>query len=562
MRLFQRLGTLRSSLLIIILLCWLLPTLILGAFMGTRISVTLQNKTESALGSQVKHALSSSVSNVEAVNILARNVVYDNEIYPAISAYQTGNLTYELSYQMIRSYLNRKFNREPNCSFAMFISVNDTANTIHTSQGYSAVLQFLRNHKHQALSLLETLDTHSRFVSFDDDVYLIRNLHNTRMERYGMLIIGLHMENVLYPVLSSAQQWDSTYAVSLDDYHYGSFLGEGLADGLIEAGGVLGYSQSAYAGDGMLRIQLQADKQVVYREIYTFRLLMVWLLVLLIPICIGIMFFVNRRIVRPITLLNEASDRIGKGELGVIVPMRGNDELGRLGATFSKMSLQIKDLIDKSYKGEIALRDARIQELQSRINPHFLNNALEIVNWQARMEGNQKVSEMVETLSILLNASMDRSNTHLVTLKEELFITDAYLYFITLQFGKKLTIERTVDHDLLNVQVPRMVIQTLIENAVEHGISISGGGYIELLVYSRNKELIIEVINNGKPLTQNDLARIRNLLDEDTLTTKHIGIRNINQRLKLIFGDLAGLSLSIGAKGETVATIRQPLQKS
>ena len=86
-----------------------------------------------------------------------------------------------------------------------------------------------------------------------------------------------------------------------------------------------------------------------------------------------------------------------------------------LGVAFSEMSLRLKVLIEKSYKEEIALRDARIQALQSRINPHFINNALESINWQARLNGDQNVGEMVETLSVLLNASLDRNEQHLST---------------------------------------------------------------------------------------------------------------------------------------------------
>lgn len=107
------------------------------------------------------------------------------------------------------------------------------------------------------------------------------------------------------------------------------------------------------------------------------------------------------------------------------MPMNGDDELGDLGRAFSNMSTRIAELIDKTYKEEIALRDARIQAMQSRINPHFINNVLESINWQARMEGSQSISAMVEALSVLLNASMARGDRHMVPLREEYDVAQA-----------------------------------------------------------------------------------------------------------------------------------------
>lgn len=559
MRFFKHLGTLRSLLLIIVLLCWLLPTLILGLFMGTRISVTLQEKTQSALRSQIEHGKNAAARNIEAVTALARNVVYDNEVYSAFQAHQEDKTSYETSFRIIRGYLDQKFSREPHCTFALFLPLGDRSSGIYTTKGYDLALRFIQQDRPPVKALLETTDTYCYFASYAGRSYLVRNLHNTRMERYGMLVIGVDMQSILSPLLQSAQQWNAQSALTLDDYHQGNFLQVPDGEGLFEVNSTLCYTQKVLAGDSGLRFQIQANKYEIYREMYTFRLLMVWLFVLLIPLYIGIMLFVNRRIVRPITLLSDASDRIRGGELGVVVPMRGKDELGRLGVAFSDMSLQIKDLIEKSYKEEIALRDTQIQALQSRINPHFLNNALEIVNWQARLNDDQMISKMIETLSVLLNASLDRHNRHLVPLREELNIADAYLYFVSLQFGDKLHLERHVDQSLLGVRVPPLAIQTLLENAVAHGIALAGGGFIKLVVFSSQSQLMIEVINNGPVLTKEDLVRIGALLDDDGSANGHVGIRNINQRLKLIFGDRAGLRLTVGPHGETIATIRQPL---
>ena len=108
--------------------------------------------------------------------------------------------------------------------------------------------------------------------------------------------------------------------------------------------------------------------------------------------------------------------------------------------------------------------------------------------------------------------------------------------------------------------MPRLMMQTLIENAVEHGVAPAGGGRIELNVSCQVEQLVIEVINNGQRLTDEQLARLRSIVSDTKPADGHLGIRNISQRLRLIYGEKAGLFFSIDSHGNTVATIRQPLR--
>ena len=196
--------------------------------------------------------------------------------------------------------------------------------------------------------------------------------------------------------------------------------------------------------------------------------------------------------------------------------------------------------------------------MQSRINSHFLNNALETINWQARMEGSETISTMVEALSCLLNASMDRNERHLVPLSEELVVADAYFYFIGLRFGERLTVWKHIEEGLGDVLVPRLFIQTLVENAIEHGIAPMGGGRIYLTVYLREGRLNVEVINNGKRLSADDLARIRRLMSDEDDPEGHMGIRNVARRLRLLYDDRAALTIRTDERGQTVAAFSIP----
>ncbi len=555
---FRRFLSLRFSILAIVLLCWLIPTLLLGAFLGTRFFSALQEKTEVLLTTAAEQAQVRMMENIDATVALAKDVVYDGELDKAVSDYTAGAISYEKYFSQCRSYLERKYGRERLLDFALFFRIQNPTGLFFTTDDYPEAVYFQLNVLKDVLEMSEELETGCRFFSKGGRVYLARNLYNTKMERYGMIVLGLNASRLLMPAEEACAKMGMESSVRLDRYRSGDAARLDAPAGLSEDGELLLYTLDANTRDYALRFQIRADKRAVYREMETFRTIMTWMFVLLVPICLVIMTFVDRRIIRPIRLLSEASTRIRGGELGVTVPMRGTDELGRLGVAFSSMSTRLKELVDKSYKEEIALKDARIQAMQSRINSHFLNNALETINWQARMEGSDAISDMVEALSLLLNASMDRNERHLTPLREELAVADAYFYFIGLRYGDRLTVWKDIGEGLGDVLVPRLAIQTLVENAIEHGIAPTGGGRIHLTVFLRDDRLTVEVINNGKRLTEEDLSRIRRLMSDEADPEGHMGIRNVARRLKLLYGGRASLSIRPDEHGQTVAAFVIP----
>ncbi|MDD3335241.1 MAG: sensor histidine kinase [Eubacteriales bacterium] len=556
--LWKRMSTLRSSILFIVLLCWLLPTVLLGSFMGTRFFTALKEKTELTLMTETQQAQVRVTENLNSAVTLAKDVVYDDELASAVTEFENDSVSYEAYFSRCRSYLERKFGRERLIDFALFFRNKAPSGIFFTSDDYEQALYFEHNVLEDILTLSDSLDTGCAFLSAGENTYLIRNLFNTKMEKYGILVLGLIGPRLFEPVYEVCNALDMGYGIRLDRYEEGNVNYLEQPRGMSEQGELLLFTLDSVQRDYHLIIQLQANRHTVYKDMEAFQRLMIGMFGLLIPIMTALVYFVNKRITRPIALLSEASTKIRGGELGVTVPMHGSDELGQLGSAFSDMSLQLKELVDKSYKEEIALRDAKIQALQSRINSHFLNNALETINWQARMEGSETISEMVEALSCLLNASMDRNERHLVPLNEELKVADAYFYFVGLRFGKRLTVWRDVDSKAEPLMVPRLAIQTLVENAIEHGIAKMGGGRIWLTVYCRENRLHVEVVNNGQRLSQQELERIRRLLDEEGDAQGHMGLRNVARRLRLLFNDKATLSVRQDEKGQTVAAFSIP----
>jgi len=239
------------------------------------------------------------------------------------------------------------------------------------------------------------------------------------------------------------------------------------------------------------------------------------------------------------------------------VPMRGGDELGDLGVSFSNMSRRIEQLIDKTYKEELALKDAQIQALQSRINPHFINNALEAINWEARIEKSETIPAMVSALSVLLGASMARQDRRMVPLREEMKVADAYIYFIQQRFGEDLTVLRDPDESAMDCLVPLLTVQPVLENAVEHGIAPAGRGQIALSCRRVGGCVRLEISNTGKGITPEDRQRIDSALRGETESGAHLGLSNIASRLQLIYGGRAAIQV-FSENGSTVVRIDVP----
>lgn len=554
------LKSIRMQLILILLMCYLVPTLLLGQYMGGVFFADLQEKTQTALTSSVEHACTLTLQNIRRAIALAKDATYDGELASVHTSYQSGQMNQAEFLRLSRNYIERKYSREELFTFALFIPTENTDMLAYNRAGYEEAMAFVRQLDSRREEMTRDLDTRCLFWEAEGKVYLIRNLMDLRLECFGLLVLGVNQELMLGDVNELADFWDGDVQLMLG--HSGSYTlpWDDMTPGLlqIEENGRIAYVAREKERDYDFGLLLTVSHDRLYGEIGGFRHLMTGLFVLLVPILAAILWYVHRRIINPISLLSQASHRIEEGELGVTVPMHGNDELGRLGSAFSNMSLRIQALIDKTYKEEIALRDAKIQAMQSRINPHFINNALETLNWQARLEGSDSISGMVESLSVLLNAGMGRANRRMVTLNEEIELAKAYCYFVGLRFGDRLKVEMDMPPTLMNAIVPLLTIQPLLENAVEHGIEPAGGGEIILRGIQAGNFLRLTVINSGKPPTEEGWQRIRQSLAGDNHNGQHIGLANISTRLQLIYSGKAAIHVESDGQMRTVVQLDIP----
>ena len=550
--------SLRAQIGLIVLLSYLTPVVLLGVFTGGFLLKRLENQTRAAITSGAEQAWTLTEQKIERTLELARDATYDGELMDSWQKWNSGSIGDNEYTRLCRSYLERKYSREPLLSFVACFPVKKPDMLMYLRGGAMDNTGELQMLCETVLAMGDKLDTRCRFFRFGENMYLVRNLLNLRMERFGMLILGINETSLLQPLTELGQEWDAQVAIRLDDCvnpdTEWADLESGLTDDLKEK---LYYTRLSGDVENGLNMQLTMDRRKQYSEVYSFRMLLLVMALLLIPIMFLIGLYLSRRIVKPLTLLSAASRHIEEGNLGATVPLNGEDELGRLGRSFSKMSLRLKELIDKTYKEEIELKNAQILALQSRINPHFINNALEDINWTARMEGSENISSMVTSLSVLLNATMARQDRRLVTLREEMEVAEAYIYFIQQRFGTDLTVNREIEEKALDGILPLLTIQPLLENAVEHGIAPAGGGTITICCSLNDACMHVKIINTGREIGKEDRERIEAALQGQP-TGKHLGLANIVNRLRLIYGESVTIRVDTDTPGQTTVSIVIP----
>ncbi len=401
---------------------------------------------------------------------------------------------------------------------------------------------------------------------------MIRNLMGRGFKRYAVLVMELNPEEVFESVKSVWEYRGMSVLFEGQQLFSEGDMPEAVDvpvknDEVVMAsiGGRQMVVSSKKSVDGDFTYAVSYDATAVNLEKRSITVTFCILLIFLIPLIYVVMYFFNSKITGPISNLTDASKQIADGNYGVKAKVKENNgEITDLSRNFNKMSEKLSEQFNKIFVEEIALRDANIHALQSQINPHFLNNTLEIINWEARMHGEEKVSSMIEALSVMMSATMDRNRQSLITLEEEMEYVNAYLYIIECRYQERFTHTEEIDEALLPVKVPRLIIQPVIENAVEYGNTGDDRRSIALKIEgTRDGEKVdmkIMIINPGEP-TAEDMAKIKELLTDDIdikpmeERSTRIGIRNVNRRLKMIYGGKSHLTIEPDGNGNTISTI-------
>lgn len=270
-------------------------------------------------------------------------------------------------------------------------------------------------------------------------------------------------------------------------------------------------------------------------------------------------FYLSNLITRPIKRLMKNMTLVEQGKFDNLLDVDSNDEIGLLSVRFEQMSAELKQLVERIYQEQEEKTEAEIRALQAQINPHFLYNTLNSLKWIASMQRSDKIVEMTEALISILRYST-RNASRLVSIREELDNIRHYFTIQKVRYFNKISVVYEIDEELLDALILKLSIQPLVENAIFHGIAdLDEEGIITIAVSrSGERNIAITVSDNGKGMNEETMVQLRQQLLGQDIGFGGIGVSNVHNRIRRVFGVGYGISFHSDSGGGTSFTIMIP----
>lgn len=325
-------------------------------------------------------------------------------------------------------------------------------------------------------------------------------------------------------------------------------------DGCLEQSDVI-YTIQTMEDSGWRVVGVSYVDELITKKVQNVAALLLGLLflVLFTAICSSLVF--SRMISKPVKRLIHAMEEFEDSASDFTYhAVEGSKEIGELSQSFGHMVVQIQQLMEKVREEEITLRKAELRALQAQINPHFLYNTLDAIGWLCEEERTQDAVEMVNALAKLFRISISKGH-EMITVEKELEHARSYLKIEKFRY-KQFTYSFDVEEECLNYYCNKITLQPIIENAIYHGLDrMVDEGEIQIGVHSRGDNLIFTVEDNGIGMTK---EQCREILEGSAGDKTGIGIRNVNNRIKIYFGEQYGIQIDSELDEGTKVTIVMP----
>ena len=408
-----------------------------------------------------------------------------------------------------------------------------------------------------------------KFLSYDDNMYMIRALYDDIGNQYAVMVMEVDGTQIFRGLNSIIWLRDATVSINnveINPAGIGVNLivreSEESDITYIEDGNVVKVRKDQVVGNYNVIYLMLIDSSPLRSMFSTFEKMLTPTLLSIIPLLAFAAWLFVKHFTRPLETMVTAASEIKKGHIGYQIEQQpSSKEFRHLINNFNNMSRETKEQFERSYKEQMALQNERIKALQSQINPHFLNNTLDILGWEARAANNEQISNMIDALSTMLTAAIHRYGTTNAPLRSELEVVDAYLYIIEIRMGDRLRVIKEVDEDLADIMIPCMILQPIVENAIEHGMKDLNEYNLIIRIFEKDEMLVLQVENEGD-FSSEDKENVERLLkwnEEDVNADSEVGIKNVNYRLKLLYGEEAKLKIYRTENSTTMAEISIPI---
>jgi len=414
-----------------------------------------------------------------------------------------------------------------------------------------------------------TPDEHDRVLTA---VRSIRRFHNLSLDELGILAVridvnrlfsdyasGLGREDAQFIIVNSEQEiiypdkidFDMQALSDLQNYEQGYKIVQDH-----DRAYFISHRSSVYTD--WTYITLMPYDEIFQRTVKAKNIVLI-VYVALFLIAVLVAFQLSRRITDPLEKLTIKMRRVQLGNFDyqeddtTVITM---DEVGQIQRHFRIMLERINELIQENYVKQLVIKDTQFKALQAQINPHFLYNTLESINWMAKMSQQSRISQMVESLGFLLRLSISEKEP-VITLERELEIINHYLVIQKLRFEERLEYEVDVTASLRECMIPKLSVQPLVENAIHYGLEpMIEPCRIKIFAEMVDDQVHVTVEDNGAGMT----AEYVEQLEKGDVQPKGtgLGIGNIKERINMLYGDQYGLSIKSKIGEGTSVTLILP----
>lgn len=267
----------------------------------------------------------------------------------------------------------------------------------------------------------------------------------------------------------------------------------------------------------------------------------------------GSIFIVSRFVTKRITYLQRNMQQVAKGNFQVEIQNDSTDEIGDLISGFDSMLSKINSLINEVYDGKIKEKEYEMSALQAQINPHFLYNTLSLINWKALEADQQDISKITLSLSTFYRTALNKGK-NVMPIRDEIDNMRSYLNIQLMMHDYEFDTVIDIDEKILGYTTLNLILQPLIENAIDHGIDVNTSRRGALTITGREEgdEIVLAVADNGVGMSKEQAANIL------TQESKGYGVRNVNERIKLYYGEQYALKIESKVGEGTTVYVRFP----
>ena len=416
-------------------------------------------------------------------------------------------------------------------------------------------------------------------VNNDDAIILtrtIRKISKLNLTNLGVLVIRVNPKELIDMYSQYLPEYDSNiYILSPTEVILGKKDGLDLGSIMENAKKNSGYFTADLEHKKTLVIYRKSSGtdwifanivpyQSIYENVIWIRATLIVFYLLLFALLLFLSLKFSRTITNPIEQLIDKMKTIETGEFENLSEIQvgqpniqRKDEVGTLQRDFNLMIKEIGYLINENYIKQLQVKEFEYKSLQAQINPHFLYNTLDSINWLAKMNHQQQISVMVKSLGDLMRYSISKKE-RIITLREELKILNDYITIQKIRYSERLEVSISIGEELYDCLITKLTLQPIVENSINYGLETSPG-ICRVAIYARilDDRIELNIEDNGPGIREEILEAIKT----NSVQSKGsgIGLNNIDDRLKLTFGPQCGLSIdSAVGKGTTVHVYLPP----